>query len=346
MWRGRFGVAWPNIGVSSAHEPRGRRVVTKPELTDDIKTRAAWLYYMEDMTQDQIAAELGLTRVRVLKLLLAARQSGMVQIRVTARLSHCVELERAIEKKWGVERVIVIPKPLDTAKTSALIGVTLGAYIADQLTDNMTIGLGWGETLSACLPALGAPSVTGVKIVSLLGGLSKVSAYNPSEFAWRFADKIGAECYLMAAPIFAPTKAIRDGLMDHPGIQEVCQRAEHLDLAIVSVGHLGPGSTLSGFEILDRPSLDAIQHAGAVGDLFCRFIDAEGQPIDHPINERVIAVDNTLVRNARCTVLASGGKQKASGVAAALKALSPKVLITDETVAEYLMASASPVSVA
>ena len=312
--------------------------MTKPELADDIKTRAAWLYYMEDLTQDQIAAELGLTRVRVLKLLLAARQSGMVQIRVTSQLSHCIELERGIEKKWGVERAIVIPKPMDETKTSALIGSMLGAYIADQLADNMTIGLGWGETLSACLPALGAPSVKGVKIVSLLGGLSKVSAYNPSEFAWRFADKIGAECYLMAAPIFAPTKAIRDGLMDHPGIQEVCQRAEHLDLAIISVGHLGPASTLSAFDILDRAALDEVQQAGAVGDLFCRFIDADGEPIDHPINERVIAVDNALVRKARRTVLASGGRQKALGVAATLKALAPKVLITDETVAEYLMA--------
>ena len=319
-------------------ETRGRHAVTKPELSDDIKTRAAWLYYMEDLTQDQIAAELGLTRVRVLKLLLAARQSGMVQIRVTSQLSHSVELERGIEKKWGVERVIVIPKPMDETKTSALIGSMLGAYIADQIADNMTIGLGWGETLSACLPALGAPSVKGVKIISLLGGLSKVSAYNPSEFAWRFADKIGAECYLMAAPIFAPTKAIRDGLMNHPGIQEVCQRAEHLDLAIISVGHLGPGSTLASFEIMDRASLDAIQQAGAVGDLFCRFIDADGEPIDHPINERVIAVDNALVRKARRTVLASGGPQKALGVAATLKALAPKVLITDETVAEYLMA--------
>ena len=311
--------------------------LTKSDLSDDIKTRAAWLYYMEELTQDQIAVELGLTRVRVLKLLLAARQSGLVQIRVTSRLSRCIELERIIEKRWGVERVIVIPKPLDETKTSALIGSMLGAYLSDALTDNITIGLGWGETLNACLPALGAPSCKGVSVVSLLGGLSKVSSYNPSEFAWRFADKVGAECYLMAAPIFAPDKAIRDGLMNHPGILEVRRQAENLDLAIVSVGHLNPGSTLAGFDVLDRPSLDAIQQAGAVGDLLCRFIDKEGQPIDHPMNERVIAIDINLVRNAKKTVLASGGRQKTFGVAATMKVVRPDVLITDETVAEHLV---------
>ena len=311
--------------------------MTKSDLTDDIKTRAAWLYYMEDMTQDQIAVALGLTRVRVLKILTAARQSGLVQIRVTSSLSHCVELERAVEKKWGVERAIIIPKPMDEARTSALIGSMLGAYLSDELADNMTIGLGWGETLNACLPSLNALALKGVNIISLLGGLSKVGAYNPTEFAWRFADKVGANCYLMAAPIYAPDKLIHDGLMNHPGIVEVCRRAEHLDLAIVSVGHLNPGSTLAGLEVLDQETLDALQKAGAVGDFFCRFIDKDGQPIDHPINDRVVAVDIASVHAAKKKILASGGAQKKLGVAASLKVVKPTVLITDETVAEYLM---------
>ena len=315
--------------------------MTKSDLTDDIKTRAAWLYYMEDMTQDQIAVALGLTRVKVLKILTAARQSGLVQIRVTSSLSHCVELERSIEKKWGIERAIIIPKPMDETRTSALIGSMLGAYLSDELADNMTIGLGWGETLNACLPSLTSSALKGVSVVSLLGGLSKVGTYNPTEFAWRFADKVGAQCYLMAAPIFAPDKAVHDGLMSHPGIVEVCRRAEKLDLAIVSVGHLNADSTLAGLEVLDQETLDALQKAGAVGDFFCRFIDKDGQPIDHPINERVIAVDIASVRAAKKKILASGGAQKRLGVAAALKVVKPTVMITDETVAEYLMTDAA-----
>ena len=34
--------------------------------------------------------------------------NGTVQIRVTAKLSHCVAIERALEQKYGLERAIVI----------------------------------------------------------------------------------------------------------------------------------------------------------------------------------------------------------------------------------------------
>src|SRR5687768_224732 len=103
---------------------------------------------MESMTQDQVAQELGLTRSRVLRMLAASRQDGTVQIRVTSKLSRCVELERALEDRFGMERVIVIPRPKDDAATPELIGAMLGAYIDDNLTNNFSIGLGWGKTLS------------------------------------------------------------------------------------------------------------------------------------------------------------------------------------------------------
>ena len=71
---------------------------------DDLRTKVAWLYHMEGLTQDRISEILGLSRSRVLRILAAARQSGMVQVRVTTKLSHCVALERALEQKYGVIR--------------------------------------------------------------------------------------------------------------------------------------------------------------------------------------------------------------------------------------------------
>jgi DNA-binding transcriptional regulator LsrR (DeoR family) len=310
--------------------------VSDTDLEEDIKTRVAWLYYMESMTQDQVAQELGLTRSRVLRMLAASRQDGTVQIRVTSKLSRCVELERALEDRFGMERVIVIPRPKDDAATPELIGAMLGAYIDDNLTNNLSIGLGWGKTLSSGLPTISQPSASGLSVVSLLGGLTKVSAFNPSEFAWRFADRLAAECYLMAAPVFAPNAATREALMSHPGIQEVFRRATQLDMAIVSVGDLSPNSTLARYGLLERSELISLEQAGAVGDVLCRFINANGEVIDHQINDRVIAVDPRDLRSARRLVLASGGWHKYTAILAAIKLLRPQILITDELVADRL----------
>ncbi len=310
------------------------------DVSDDLKTKVAWLYYMEGLTQDEISRLLDLSRSRVLRILAGARQSGMVQIRVTGKLSHCVAIERALETAYGLERAIVIPRPQDTAATHDIIGAALGAYLSENIPENATIGLGWGKTLSASLPGIAYRERDGLSIISMLGGLTRVSGANPSEFAWRLADRLSAECYLMAAPVFAPDAHTRQALVNHPGIQEIFRRAARLDLAIISVGDLSPLSTISEYILLERDELTTLQSAGAVGDVLCRFIDADGNILDHPINERVVAVDPRELSGARKRVLASGGWQKYPVIRGALRLVKPHVLVTDELVAERLVADA------
>lgn len=315
--------------------------LNQPDVSDDLKTKVAWLYYMEGMTQDEISKTLSLSRSRVLRILASSRQSGMVQIRVTTKLSYCVSLERALETRYGLERAIVIPNPHNANATQDIIGAVLGGYISENIPENATIGLGWGRTLSASLPGIEYRDQTGISVLSMLGGLTRVSGANPSEFAWRLADRLNAECYLMAAPVFAPDARTREALLSHPGIQEIFRRAARLDLAVLSVGDLSPVSTISEYFLLERDELSDLQAAGAVGDVLCRFIDADGNVIDHPVNERVVAVDPRDLRGARKLVLASGGWQKYEVIRGAMRLLKPHVLITDELVAEKLASEAA-----
>ena len=69
----------------------------------------------------------------LLRTLAASRQDGTVQIRVTTNLSKCIELERALEERWGLARAIVIPEPQDAAQTSAILGAELGAKFRSVL---------------------------------------------------------------------------------------------------------------------------------------------------------------------------------------------------------------------
>ncbi len=308
------------------------------DLDDDTRIRAAWLYFMEGMTQNEVAQALGVTRARVLRMLQAARVDGTVQIRVTAQLRGCIELERKLEKEYGLERAIVIPAPQDDSKVGALIGAATGAFLESELSDGMTIGLGWGRTLSASLPHISPRSFNRMTVVSLIGGLTRAAQFNPSEFAWRFADRLGADCYMMAAPVFAPDAQTREALMRHPGIAEVFARAQKLDLAIVSVGDLSPNSTMSRYGLLERDDLASILKAGAVGDILCRFIDAKANVLVHPLNDTVISADPNILHSARRIILASGGWEKASAARAALRILKPEVFVTDSAVADALLA--------
>lgn len=79
------------------------------DLDHDIRTRAAGSYCVESLTPDTIARELGLNRTRVLRMLAAARQDDMVQIHVVSKLSGCIKLECSVERRFKIERAIVIP---------------------------------------------------------------------------------------------------------------------------------------------------------------------------------------------------------------------------------------------
>lgn len=310
--------------------------MTVIDVNDDVKTRIAWLYYVEGKTQDEVANIVGMNRSRVLRILAAARLDGTVQIRVTTRMSRCVELERQLESRWSLTRAIVVPEPQDPSQLRAIIGAEVGAYMSQAVTSDMTVGLGWGKTLTSGVPAIVPRGADGVKVVAMLGGLTRVSEINPSEFAWRVADRLSAECYMLASPVYAPDKRTRDALIAHPGLAEVFVRTQSLDMAVVSVGDLTPHSVFSEYGLLTREEIASLEAAGAVGDLLCHFIDADGNVIDHPVNERVIAVNPNTLRGTRQIVLASGGWHKLTVIRAALKLLRPTVLIVNETVAERL----------
>lgn len=308
------------------------------ETNEDLKTRIAWLYFVEGMTQDEIAQAVGLNRSRVLRILAAARADGTVQVRVTTRLSRCIELERILENRWALARAIVVPRPQGRVPVEAIVGGELGAYLNGVVHPKMTLGLGWGKTLSSGLASIEPRAAQGVRVISMLGGLTRVSSVNPSEFAWRVADRLSAECLMLAAPVFAPDLRTRAALLGHGGLGEVFECAKNLDVAVVSTSDLSPHSTIVEYGLLSHEEVSSLQRAGAVGDVLCHFIDAEGELVDHPINERVVAVHPHDLRSARNLVLASGGLQKVAAIRATLKLLRPGTFITDETVAERLAA--------
>ena len=100
-----------------------------------------------------------------------------------------------------------------------------------------------------------------------------------------------------------------------------------------------PAASVAQYNLLEREELESLRAAGAVGDVLCRFIDSDGNIINHPINERVVAVDPRDLSGARKIVLASGGWQKYESILAAMRLLKPHVLVTDELVAERLAAN-------
>ena len=141
----------------------------------------------------------------------------------------------------------------------------------------MSLGVGWGVTLSMSLKALGARPFERFSVISLLGGMTHSRAINPSAVARRIADAVGAECFQLTAPVFVASEATRNALWAEPGLPRTARARPPRRLAVVSVGDVSEDSTLFREGLLPRSQLASLIAAGAVGEVLCHFLDAARQ---------------------------------------------------------------------
>ena len=308
-------------------------------LADDasLRLRAAWLYHGFGRTQSEVAEQLGIGRSTVIRLLDEARQRGEVKITIEDRLPDLAELSIRLERALGLDEAVVVPAAADGAGTARAIGLALGRLLSEAVSDGMTIGVGWGRTLSAALESFSPPKRSGVKVMSLMGGAVETQFANPFEFAWRLASALQAECFLFPAPLLVDSAETRRHLMMDRGITRLKGLAGSLDLAVVSAGGLRESAGSLVRRLLTPEEISALLDRGCVADIMCSFIDGSGVPVDHPINTRVMSVGIDTLKAARHKLLASGGQERAAAILAVHRSIGCNTLVTDEHAARAIL---------
>lgn len=298
------------------------------------------MYYVEEMTQNDIADALGIGRVTVVRLLRDARALNEVKISLSRDIAELPRLEIALERAFGLREAVVAPLSSADADPTMAIGAATGQFISGFVAPGMKLGVGWGRTLLRTLGFVDEKPLPTLAIVSLLGGISAVRQSNPAEFAWQFSRLFGADCYLIAAPALVDSAETRRTLIERCGIGPVFDLANSLDAILVSVGGMNIDATsylFGHFSGEDRQSLLA---RGAVGDVLYNFFDSSGALVDHPINSRVMSVPIPQLLRTPHRILTSGGPDKIEAMLGALRLLRPTVLVTDEASATTLLARA------
>jgi len=159
----------------------------------------ARLYYVRELTQQQIAQRLGVSRFKVLRLLEQARVEGVVRFEIDEPVPVVDHLSRELEERFGVAATVV---ERDVAGATAHL-------LPRLLTAGDVLGVAWGETLAAVAGKL--PELDGeIPIVQICGAIEGlVPGTGPTELAARFAAKAGGRFYPLEAPATADEHALR-----------------------------------------------------------------------------------------------------------------------------------------
>lgn len=297
-----------------------------------LEVRAAWLYFVEGMTQADIARRLGTTRLRINRILVESRRNGLVGITINSEFASCVALEQELIRSFGLKDAVIVPTPADQEQIPMILGQAAAEFVSHYLENNPIkgFGIGWGNTLREMLRHMKAARYPDLCVNSMMGGLTHGIEINTFDIVSELARRLNAECQYLAAPIYAGSPESRDTIMAQDVFREAFRRIETNDLAVLSIGDVTERSMLVRYGLPNDVEIGSLKAAGGVCDIIGQFIDAEGRPIEHPLNRRAIALPLDQLAAIPTVVLAAGGLNKVEAIAASLRAGFGDVFISDE----------------
>lgn len=307
-------------------------------MDDDTRIRAAWLYHVGGLSQDEVGQRLGVSRFKVLRLLAEARAAGEVRVTLAHATARTQALAEALRARFGLADAIVAPDAGDDAAAARrAVGRVAAGWFRDMAGQGpMTVGVGWGRTLSAMADALHGLANPDLRVVSLMGAMVRTGPEGPIDVCARIAAQAGGQAIFMPAPFLCDSAEDAAVVMRQRLVVEALAAARSASRMVVSVGEGGPGSLLAAAGVLAAPDLAALEAAGAVADTTGRFFRADGSLAAVDLNDRAPGIGLAELARAEVTMLAAGlGKVRA--VRAVLAARVVDRLIADAALAEALM---------
>lgn len=304
----------------------------------DQAARAAWLYYVAGNTQDEIAHKLNVSRQAVQRLVSLAVGAKLIKFRLDHPLAACMALGHEIARRFGLGYCDV--QPADPAAASPVPSIAIGAaeYLATFLGQKapLVVAFSTGRTLRAMageVPNLACPQH---RFVSLVGAVSRDGQASAFEVVMRLAERVGARCFPMPAPVVTSSVEELRMLQSHHAYAVIRDLAREAGVAFVGISHVAPGSPLHADGFVTRAEIDELVRLGAVGEIAGWAFDRDGRVLAGGTNERVAAIP--LPEIGGRLVAAGGGPEKVTALAAALRGRLLHGLITDETTAAAILA--------
>ncbi|NUB45759.1 sugar-binding transcriptional regulator [Fertoebacter nigrum] len=314
------------------------RIDPEPTLQDEA-ARAGWLYYVGGLTQDQIAAELGVSRQRAQRLVSRAMAEGLIHVRLEHKIGACLQLEAELARRYGLGQCRVAPGLGAGADPARAIAGPAAALLEHYLAraEPQVIALGTGRALRAMVEELTAQDCERHHVVSLIGNIAPDGSASFYDVIMRIADKLHAPHYPMPVPVISDTPAERALFHSLRPVQAVVALVQRADVIFVGVGQMGDDAPLLLDKFVTTGQLRDMQGVGAAGEIAGWVFDATGRYIDCDANDRVGGVRIDAGREAPVIGVAAGAT-KVRAIRAALTGRLINGLVTDEPTARALLA--------
>jgi DNA-binding transcriptional regulator LsrR (DeoR family) len=315
------------------------------DLEHDLLAEVASLYYELDLSQSAIGERLGLSRVKVYRLLKKAKEAQVVQITITWPIERDGRLEEALCESFSLDRALVLKSgPQDFRPNGAGIGLRrLGQmsarHLATALQDGMTLAVCLGRSSYEVINAFRPMSQARVNVAQAMGSIpSAIPDLDSSALARQLASKLGGQILLLTSPLYVNSPAAAKLLRSQPAIERTLKAARNANIALVGIGGISPETShYVDAELITADQLRQLEAEGAAGDIGGQFIRESGELHPCAINHCMIGLTLDQLRTIPYTIAVAAGTAKVRAILGALRSGVLNALCTDQQTAAELV---------
>jgi DNA-binding transcriptional regulator LsrR (DeoR family) len=295
-----------------------------------VLTEIARRYFIENETQDAIANSLGLSRMKINRLLQEAQDLGLVEVRVRFHSSQTLEIEREFCEEFGLRHLLVAPDAQSSEQRRMNVAVLVNNFLESNLRENVVVAVGMGRNVAAVASVQTNRTFNTINFVSGSGGASEAGeAGNADHICRNLARRFGGTATTLYAPAFVPDIGLREALMQNETVRRTLNLARSADYALIGIGDLAPDSHMARMGWFTADELKRAQAAGVVGDLMgYDFFNSAGNPSNGDIGGRVIGLSREDLRRISNTIAIASEHSKVVSILGALRTGAIDILAT------------------
>lgn len=297
----------------------------------------ARMYYEQDMTQNEIAKELGISRPLVSILLTEAKNCGIVTFQIHDVANSRQLMINQLENKFPGIRFQIVPDESSEDATDNLLAKTAFQFCFSQLTDVKNIGIGWGSMLSR-MTTVAEDGAAGQgrsdrNLFPLVGGIrTSYRGYHTNEIVRMIGEKTGMDVHYLYFPAFFDETADLEYIKKMEDFQFINQLWKNMDVALVSISNY---PSYPDIGIKYRFGND-LMRKNAVGRLLAYYYDVEGNLIDPWING-AMQPDIQQLRSTNQVVAVCSAQLRPECVIGALLTNVIKTILLPESLAQRII---------
>lgn len=296
----------------------------------------AKLYYSGNQSQQEIADLMGISRMKVSRLLKESREKNIVEFSYNSPPLLREEMVSAIRDQLQLKNVYIVKSEANRAKTKASIGRAAAGILSQTVSDNACIGIVWGTTSYQLVKQfIPIKQVSGCKVVQLTGGMF-IPGINldASDTVRTLAERLNATWHLLQAPMIVQNTMTKKCLMQEPEVLRHFSLFEDISLAVVGLGSNVPErsvSYLGGYITLDESRY--LIDSGAAADICGHRLTQDGKLASTFLNDRIMSIKFETLQQIPFVLGVGEGSDKASSIIAGAHGGILKAIVIDELAA-------------